>query len=108
MQLKTVVLPAPFGPISAVMSLRAALKERSPMAMRPPKRIVRCSTRSSGSLSRAISAVTLCDEFGRDRLLLSKEDRRLARRDEPARTPSHDQDHGDADCEHAVLGGIES
>ncbi|CLP76824.1 Uncharacterised protein [Mycobacterium tuberculosis] len=44
MQLKTVVLPAPFGPISAVISPRRASKERSLMAIRPPNFIDRCST----------------------------------------------------------------
>src|SRR2546421_790873 len=109
MQLKTVVLPAPLGPISAVISLRAAVKERSPMATRPPKRMVRWSTRSSGSPSCAgISAVTLSDEFSGNRLLLLEKDRRLARRHEAAWPPAHDQHHCDADGEHAVLGGIET
>jgi hypothetical protein len=44
MQLKTVVLPAPFGPINAVILPRAALKERSPTATMPPNRIDRCVT----------------------------------------------------------------
>src|SRR6185295_310285 len=49
MQLNTVVLPAPFGPISAVMAPRAAEKERSSTATSPPKRMDRCSTRSTGA-----------------------------------------------------------
>jgi hypothetical protein len=52
MQLNTVVLPAPLGPISAVISPRTAVKERSSTATRPPKRMVRCSTRST--MSRAL------------------------------------------------------
>ena len=44
MQLNTVVLPAPFGPISAVISPRLASKLRSPMATSPPNFIDRCST----------------------------------------------------------------
>jgi hypothetical protein len=55
MQLNTVVLPAPFGPISAVMAPRAAVNERSFTATRPPKRIVRCSTASNGSAGAPIS-----------------------------------------------------
>jgi len=41
MQLKTVVLPAPFGPISAVTWRRLASKDKSLTATMPPKRIVR-------------------------------------------------------------------
>jgi hypothetical protein len=44
MQLNTVVLPAPFGPISAVILRRSALKESSLTATMPPKRIDRRST----------------------------------------------------------------
>src|SRR5262249_56675232 len=49
MQLNTVVLPAPLGPISAVMSPRRAANEKSLIATRPPKRMLRCSTRSTGA-----------------------------------------------------------
>src|SRR6266581_5218775 len=48
MQLNTVVLPAPFGPIKAVMSPRPAVNDRSLTARRPPKRMVRWSTRNNG------------------------------------------------------------
>jgi hypothetical protein len=44
MQLKTVVLPAPFGPISAVILRRSASKESSLTATMPPKRIDSRST----------------------------------------------------------------
>ncbi|MHC2315385.1 hypothetical protein ACVIHC_002431 [Bradyrhizobium diazoefficiens] len=44
MQLKTVVLPAPFGPISAVIFLRSAESDRSCTATMPPKRMVSRST----------------------------------------------------------------
>src|SRR3954447_9290451 len=49
MQLNTVVLPAPFGPISAVISPRPAVKEKLLMATSPPKRMLRCSTRRMGT-----------------------------------------------------------
>src|SRR5438046_9642550 len=49
MQLNTVVLPAPFGPIRAVIAPRPALKETLLMATSPPKRMLRCSTRSTGA-----------------------------------------------------------
>jgi hypothetical protein len=39
MQLNTVVLPAPFGPMIAVISRGRAPKETSSTASRPPKRI---------------------------------------------------------------------
>src|SRR6516164_1955075 len=48
MQLNTVVLPAPLGPISAVMPARPTVNDRSLTATRPPKRMLRWSTRSSG------------------------------------------------------------
>jgi len=57
MQLNTVVLPAPFGPISAVMAPRLTSNDRSSMATRPPKRMVKCSTRSTVSSATAISRV---------------------------------------------------
>ena len=40
MQLKTVVLPAPFGPINAVILWRSAVNERPLTATTPPKRMV--------------------------------------------------------------------
>jgi hypothetical protein len=49
MQLNTVVLPAPFGPISAVILRRSALKDRSLTATMPPKRIDSRSTDRMGS-----------------------------------------------------------
>src|SRR6478736_2118748 len=48
-QLNTVVLPAPLGPISAVISPRPAAKEKLLMATSPPKRMLRCSTRRMGT-----------------------------------------------------------
>src|ERR1700754_3287729 len=49
MQLNTVVLPAPFGPISAVISPRPAVNEKLLMATSPPKRMLRSSTRRMGT-----------------------------------------------------------
>jgi hypothetical protein len=46
--LKTVVLPAPFGPMIAVIARSRAVKQMSSTATRPPNRMVRCSTSSSG------------------------------------------------------------
>src|SRR4028119_1253793 len=56
MQLNTVVLPAPFGPMSAVMSPRPAWNERSLTATRPPKRMVRCCTSRTGSFVQRIAS----------------------------------------------------
>src|SRR6266849_6779783 len=58
MQLNTVVLPAPFGPIRAVISPRPAVNEKSLMATMPPKRMLRCSTRSTGT-ALALVAIAL-------------------------------------------------
>src|SRR5947209_2898154 len=111
MQLKTVVLPAPFGPISAVMSPRRTSKERSSTAIRPPKRMVKCSIVSSGSdginAIRAPSAVAFFDQRAGYGASLPKRNRRRARGDKPARAPVHHRHHGDADDQHAVLRRIE-
>src|SRR5215211_2812518 len=48
----SVVLPAPFGPISAVMRPASAVSDASLTASTPPKRLRTCSTRSSGSAMR--------------------------------------------------------
>src|SRR5690349_6401526 len=49
MMANSVVLPAPFGPISAVMRPAGAANEAWSTASRPPKRFETPSTRSSGS-----------------------------------------------------------
>src|SRR4051812_49447445 len=45
----SVVLPAPFGPISAVMHPACARNDARSRASRPPKRFDTCSTRNTGS-----------------------------------------------------------
>src|SRR5690242_4623091 len=47
MQLSTLVLPAPFGPISAMSSPDATSKEIPSSTVRPPKRRLKSSMRSS-------------------------------------------------------------
>src|SRR5580692_13099764 len=49
-----VVLPAPFGPIRAVMRSGSAVKDARSSASKPPKRFVIRSTRSSGSPTGAL------------------------------------------------------
>ena len=44
-----VVLPEPLGPISPVIWSRRSSKLMSLTAVRPPKRLVRCSTRKKGA-----------------------------------------------------------
>jgi hypothetical protein len=82
MQLNTVVLPAPFGPIRAVMAPRPASKERSCTAV-------------------------LFQQVGGDRLALLQENRRLAGGDQPARLPDHDENHCQAEQQHAVADRFE-
>src|SRR5580704_14285300 len=48
MQLSTLVLPAPFGPISASSSPASTCSDTSLRTARPPKLSERCSTASSG------------------------------------------------------------
>src|SRR5262249_51164913 len=50
----SVVLPAPFGPITAVMRPASAASETPSTASRPPKRLARLSVRSSGSAMGAL------------------------------------------------------
>src|SRR5215469_7465332 len=100
MQLNTVVLPAPFGPINAVILPLPTSKDRSSTATRPPKRMVKCSTRSSvsdGCCGRCglmrqpcPSTMTLLDHVRPDALALLQIERRLAGRDQSARAPDHD------------------
>src|SRR6516225_707821 len=50
----SVVLPAPFGPISAVMRPASAVNDAPSTARRPPKRIDTLSTRSNASAMAAL------------------------------------------------------
>src|SRR5690349_3728166 len=49
-QLKKVLLPAPFGPMTARISPRCTAKLTLLRAVRPPKRIVRSSVRRIGAV----------------------------------------------------------
>ena len=73
------------------------------MATRPPKRMVRCSTREDRIALPAAHPRPSADELGGDASPLLEEDRRLPGRDEAARPPDHDQHHGEADDQHAVF-----
>src|SRR4030081_2906515 len=57
----SVVLPAPFGPISAVMRPATAVNDARSSARRPPNRFDTASTRSRGS---AIAPLQRCRAFG--------------------------------------------
>src|SRR5215831_18807545 len=50
MRWKLVVLPAPFGPISATVSPSRTVKLRSCTARRPPKRLLRFFTTSASAI----------------------------------------------------------
>src|SRR5688572_20711081 len=56
-QLSTLVLPAPFGPISANSSPAATASETRSCTVRPPKRSVKCSTSSSAIPSPAAAVL---------------------------------------------------
>ena len=85
----------------------APSKDRSSTATRPPKRMVRCSTRSRMSAVARHQPWPSLTRSAAMRLALLQEHRRLARRDQPARPPDHDQHHGEAEQQHAVLRRIE-
>jgi len=57
MQLKSVVLPAPLGPIRPTISPGSIARETSRLAIRPPKRLVDRSTCSSGAIALRPSTV---------------------------------------------------
>ena len=60
MQLKHVVLPAPFGPINPVMCPSATSKDTSFSAVIPPNRMVRFRTASRGDVTeRYFSAIVI-------------------------------------------------
>src|SRR3954470_15973364 len=105
MQLNTVVLPAPFGPISAVMVPRATSKERSSTATSPPKRMVRCSTRSRVSATvmsaMLMLAMAFLHQVGGNVFAFLQGNRWVARENQAARPPHHDQHHGEAEQQHA-------
>src|SRR5580693_5042783 len=56
MRLKLVVLPAPFGPISATVSFSATEKLKSCTARKPPNRLLRCRTTSASAIDGNLSA----------------------------------------------------
>src|ERR1700730_17567068 len=51
-RLTSVVLPAPFGPISAWRAPRSTCRETSLAATMPPKRLSRCSVASTAGIGR--------------------------------------------------------
>src|SRR5215218_1118303 len=57
MQLSTLVLPAPFGPISANSSPALTLNDTSSSTVSPPKRSVRCAISSSAIPSPAAAVL---------------------------------------------------
>src|SRR3954453_1018005 len=57
MQLSTLVLPAPFGPINANSSPALTLNDTSSSTVSPPKRSVRCSISSSAIPSPAAAVL---------------------------------------------------
>src|SRR5947209_5184060 len=97
--------------MSAVISPRRTSNETSSTAVRPPKRMVKCSIVSSGSgcikSIRRPSAVAFFDQRPGNGAALAERNRRRARRDKAARTPVHHHHHRDADDQHAVLRRIE-
>ena len=105
MQLNTVVLPAPLGPISAVISPRLASKDRSPMATSPPNFIDRCSTLRIGvghGWSRVHQPCPSLVKEPETALRSMQEGGRFTAADEAARLPQHDDDHRQAEQQHAV------
>src|SRR5437016_340990 len=84
MQLNSVVLPAPLGPISPMISPGSMASEISRLASRPPKRLVEASTRSS-------DAIAL-----RRRRPASPEPARPRQRQQAGRTEGRDDDDDEA------------
>src|SRR5215471_1900500 len=81
MRLKLVVLPAPLGPISAIVSFSLTEKLTSCTARSPPNRLLRLRTTSASAIARLRPHRLAADKalvgFGRDA-------------DEPRRSPQDD------------------
>src|ERR1700682_6301292 len=60
----SVVLPAPFGPISAVMRPASAANDARAAGSRPPKSLDTCSTRSRGSAIALLHRLRCSDSLG--------------------------------------------
>src|SRR6476646_1010289 len=86
MQLKSVVFPAPFGPISAVMELRATSSDTPLTATKPPKRTDMCRTEriASSALKRVLLAVA----------------------EDALRPPDDENDEGEPDEDQAQIGPL--
>src|SRR5215831_2054067 len=94
MQLKSVVLPAPLGPMSPTISPDSMVSETSRLATRPPNRLVHDSTSRRGGTASA---------SGRRRGRAVEESAHPAppwQREEPVGAPARDQhDDGAVDDE---------
>ena len=63
-RLKTVVLPAPFGPISPVISVGPMARSNSLTASRPPKLMPSLLHSSTGGRSRSLARKRFCEGCG--------------------------------------------
>src|SRR5262249_61981161 len=92
----SVVLPAPFGPIGAVILPACALRDARSGATKPPKRLDTPSTRSSGSAMAALQG-RRCGSLGRQESPAQIEQHA----GDAARRHRHDQDEH-ASVDHQV------
>ena len=89
---------------------RLAEKERSSMAISPPKRMVRCSTASSGTGADGRRGHQPCPSFTTSARTRRRSRRKIegcAEGDEAARLPDHQQHHAEAEQQHAILRRLE-
>ena len=104
MQLNTVVLPAPFGPMIAVMSPRPTLKRQIVDGDQPAEAHGQMLDGQDRVGFPAIHPRPSPTSSAPNRLRPPLEgDRRLAGRDQAARPPDHDQHHRHADDQHPVF-----
>src|ERR1700736_5844997 len=94
-----VVLPAPFGPMSAVMRPGSAAKDARSTASNPPNRFDTASTGSSGSTIGALQRCRLSAPGGHDAVAQIGQNS-----GDPARRGRNDQNE-DASVDHEIEAG---
>src|ERR1700693_3605510 len=105
MQLKSVVLPAPLGPMRPTISRGSMVSDTSWLATRPPKRLVHDVTSSSGVIGSALGASAL-GRLGRRAADQSPGPARPRQREQPVGPAARDEhDDGAVDDEVDAAAG---
>src|SRR5690349_17806221 len=102
MTLKTVVLPAPFGPIRPASSPGRRSKLKSQTAFKPPNCMVTSSSLRSGASLIGAPSLRSCRAFRGRRLLPEQAaERQLLRAEQALRARDHEDDEHERVDDHA-------